>query len=217
MDELPKMIPTYTLNSTQALNSLDILGARCGTDKSPFNQQGHRHPYTPFYASLLQARRHLPLRFAEIGVAGGASVLMWGQYFTQAEMYFYDRDENFLKHAADFQLPRTHFALMDVEIAESIRAGLTGAGGQFDVILDDSSHNLEHQKIIIPNALDQLKPGGLLLVEDIFRNIPNAEYYHLIEPLIPQLGFFAFYEMEHTNKYSPGWDNDKLLLLQKAY
>jgi len=30
-----------------------------------------------------------------------------------------------------------------------------------------------------------------------------------------QLAFHGFIEMEHANKFSPGWDNDKILMLVK--
>lgn len=215
------MIPTYVLDSTNAPCLLDVLGAECGADKSPFNPVAHRHPYTPFYTMLFEARRTQPLRFCEIGVAGGASVQMWAKYFSpSAELFFFDRDMNFLHNARSFGIPNASFYPMDVSDADSINEAfteLTGSGPTLDVILDDSSHDLGHQKTLIPEALKYLKPGGILLIEDVFRNIPNSEYYEIIEPLRDQLGFFAFFQVEHANRFSPGWDNDKILMLVKKY
>lgn len=210
------MIPTFTLDSSKAPTELCFLGARCNTDKSPFNPSGHRHPYTPFYSMLLAPYKNRPIRFAEIGVAGGGSVAMWAQYFTAASMFFFDRDTNFLAHAEDFALPRTSFALMDVEKADSIRASFQAMGGNLDVILDDSSHNIGHQVDIVRESIPFLKPGGILLIEDVFRNETNEAYQKVIAPIRNQLSFCAFFEMEHTNKFSPGWDNDKILMLVKA-
>lgn len=213
------MIPTFLLDSTRAPCELDVLGAKYGADKSPFNPYSHRHPYTPFYSMLFESRRNQPLRFCEIGVAGGASVHMWANYFPNGELFFFDRDMNFLRNAREFGYPHTRFHPMDVSDADSINEGFAEqlTGGSLDVILDDSSHDLGHQKILIPEALKFLKPGGILLIEDVFRSIPNEEYYSILEPIKDQLGYFAFFETEHANKYSPGWDNDKILMIVKKY
>lgn len=209
------MIPTFSLNSSAAPTDLCILGAKCQTDKSPFNPAGHRHPYTPFYSMIFSQYKNKPIRFTEIGVAAGSSVAMWGNYFTSAEMYFFDRDENFLNHAAGFGIPRTHFLTMDVSKEDSIRSGFEKTGGLMDIILDDSSHDLWDQVKIVREGMPFLKSGGIFLIEDVFRNLSAAEYMNVIEPVKNDLAFFCFVEMEHTNKWSPGWDNDKVLMLVK--
>ena len=209
------MIPTFSLESSRAPTELCFLGAKCQTDKSPFNQQGHRHPYTPFYSMLLATHKNKPVRFVEIGVAAGASVHMWCNYFKSGELFFFDRDENFLQNATNFGYANAKFGNMDVRSAESIRSNLAATGGNLDVILDDSSHDVWDQKIIVEAAMPFLKPGGILLIEDVFRNVTVADYLQVLEPVKDQLAFHGFIEMEHTNKFSPGWDNDKILMLVK--
>lgn len=209
------MIPTFSLESTRAQTELCVLGAKCQTDKSPFNPAGHRHPYTPFYSMFLSTFKNKPVRFAEIGVAVGASVSMWCEYFKNGNLYFFDRDDSFLNHAASFGYKNAKFFNMDVRSAESIRDALAATGGELDVILDDSSHDVWDQKIIVEAALPFLKPGGILLIEDVFRNVTQEDYLKVLEPIKNQLAFFGFVEMEHANKYSPGWDNDKILMLVK--
>lgn len=209
------MIPTFSLESSRAPTELCFLGANCQTDKSPFNPQGHRHPYTPFYSMILATHKNKPVRFAEIGVAAGASVQMWCNYFRNGELFFFDRDDNFLQNAAGFGYKNAKFGNMDVRSAESIRSNLTAIGGNLDIILDDSSHDVWDQKIIVEAAMPFLKPGGILLIEDVFRNVTVADYLQVLEPVKNQLAFHGFIEMEHTNKFSPGWDNDKILMLVK--
>jgi predicted O-methyltransferase YrrM len=164
---------------------------------------------------FLATYKNKPVRFVEIGVASGASVHMWCNYFKNGEMFFFDRDENFLQNAAGFGYPNAKFGNMDVRSAESIRSNLEATGGALDVILDDSSHDVWDQKIIVEAALPFLKPGGILLIEDVFRNVTVADYLKVLEPVKDQLAFHGFIEMEHTNKFSPGWDNDKILMLVK--
>ena len=209
------MIPTFSLESSRAPTELCFLGAKCNTDKSPFNQRGHRHPYTPFYSMFLATYKNKPVRFAEIGVASGASVHMWSNYFKSGELFFFDRDDSFLQNATSFGYTNAKFGNMDVRSAENISAALAATGGNLDVILDDSSHDVWDQKILVPAALPFLKPGGIFLIEDVFRNVPQKDYLELIEPIKDQLAFHGFIEMEHTNKFSPGWDNDKILMLVK--
>lgn len=210
------MIPTFSLNSSAAPTELCILGAKYQTDKSPFNPKGHRHPYTPFYSMILSQYRNKPIRFAEIGVAAGSSVAMWAEYFQNGSLYFFDRDENFLNHAASFGISNAKFSLMDVTNPQSICDALQKIGGELDVLLDDSSHDITHQVHIIKEGIDYVRSGGMLLIEDVFRNIAPEDYMKLIEPVKNQLSFYCFLEMEHANKWSPGWDNDKILMLVKA-
>ena len=211
------MIPTYTVESSRAPTDLCYLGAKYGTDKSPFNTVGHRHPYTPIYSFLFAPHRHRPIQFGEIGVAGGASVAMWSQYFTpSAKLAFYDCDDNFLANARGFGIPNASFMNMNVNEISSIRAGLSAVGGKFDILIDDSSHNVADQKNILEAAVDFMNPGGLLIVEDVFRNVEDKDYLAIIEPIKDKLSFYAFFVAEHTNKWSPGWDNDKILMMVRS-
>jgi len=211
-------IPVFTLESSRAPTELCILGAKCNADKSPFNQIGHRHPYTPFYSMVLAPYKNKPVRFAEIGVAGGASVHMWANYFRNSNraLYFFDRDEGFLTHSRNFAYPATVFGLMDIREADSVVKAFAETGGNLDVILDDSSHDVGDQKILVKAAFPYLKPGGLFLIEDIFRNASQEDYAQIIETVKDEVAFYAFIETEHVNKYSPGWDNDKILMIVKS-
>ena len=209
-------IPVFSLESSRAQTELCVVGAHCGTDKSPYNTNGHRHPYTAFYSSIFAPYKNKPIRFAEIGVAGGASVNMWHRYFSNsAQLVFFDRDQNFLNNSQNYGLQNTSFHLMDVADDASIRDSLQKAGGNFDIILDDSSHDCWNQKKIIAEMLPFLKPGGIFIIEDVFRDIENQMYMNFISPYLDQLAFYGFYEMEHSNKWSPGWNNDKILMLVK--
>jgi hypothetical protein len=104
---------------------------------------------------------------------------------------------------------------MDVFHEESIRQGLSKIGGDLDILLDDSTHGLPEQVKIIKVGLEFLKPGGMILIEDIFHRIPNEDYEKALEGIEDQCSVITFIVTEHKDKYSPGWDNDKLLLIVK--
>ena len=212
------MIPTLTIYSSKCLTELCVIGSSCNIDKSPLNTNAHRHPYTPVYSLLLSRFKNTSVKFAEIGVAGGASVVMWNRFFENGRFFFYDRDQNFLDHAK--RIVPTHnntFGLMDVRNPENIKECLKSAcvDELLDVLLDDSSHNVNDQKIIIHESLPFIKSGGMIIIEDVSRDESNENYYNIIKDIYNEFSFVSFIVTEHENRYSPGWNNDKLLVLIK--
>lgn len=209
------MIPTLIIDSTQCTTQLCAIGKYFNTDKSPYNSIGHRHPYTPVYSMLLSQYKTTPVKFAEIGVAGGASVCMWNCFFENAQFFFYDRDENFLSNAKRLVGENNIFSLMNVNEPTSIREGLALSQGNLDILLDDSSHNIEDQKRIIEVGVDFVRSGGMILIEDIDRGVPNEDYFNIIKDIKHKFSFISFIITEHANRYSPGYNNDKILVLVK--
>jgi predicted O-methyltransferase YrrM len=173
---------------------------------------------------LFASLKNKPIEFAEIGVAAGCSAILWDMYFTsnQTRLHYFDRDASFLEHGRDMTGSRTKFSLMDVSVdGDVVRAlkesfGVDSTGKLYDVILDDSSHEHGHQIRIIKEAFPLLKPGGLLIVEDIFRATPEEEYERELIDILPQCSAAYFVMCEHKDRWSPGWDNDKILVLVKS-
>lgn len=209
------MIPTLVIDSTQCPTELCAIGKYFNTDKSPYNQYGHRHPYTPVYSMLFSQYKTTPVKFAEIGIAGGASVLTWNSYFEQGSFFFYDRDGNFLSNAKNLVGSNNVFSIMNVNDVESIKSGLEFTQGNLDILLDDSSHNIEDQKRILEVGVNYVRSGGMIIVEDIDRGVPNEMYFEIIKDIKDKFSFYTFIMTEHENRYSPGYDNDKLLVLIK--
>ena len=210
---------SLTLDSSDCCSDLCILCAESGTDKSPYCNGGHRHPYTVPYSLLFETMRRKPIKFAEIGVFRGASLLAWRRYFSQARLYGFDNDANNLNFIASQGWPAVTLDLMDASQADSIRQQLTKHtqdGELFDVILDDASHNPEHQNEVIRTALPFLKQGGFLIIEDIFRDSSTDVYTKAFEEVKHMVSFHTFIVCDHRNRYSPGWNNDKLFVMVKA-
>jgi predicted O-methyltransferase YrrM len=200
------------------MTDLCKFGRASGTDKSPYNTVAHRHPYTAVYSMLFAPLKNKQIRFAEIGVAGGCSAVMWNMYFAhpEAQIRMFDRDQNFLTNAQGQVGKRFTFALMDVAVDGDVSRAL--GDDKYDVIVDDSSHDFHHQIRIIKEAWPCLKPGGTLIVEDIFRNESEERYINALwgEEILEEAATSYFVMCEHKNRWSPGWDNDKLLVLVKA-
>jgi hypothetical protein len=144
-------------------------------------------------------------------------MLLWRTYFTHKDTHIFgfDRDKNFLQNTLNFGLPGISVGEMDVYEEESIRKGLEATGGELDVLLDDSSHGLVDQVRIIKQGLPFIKSGGLIVIEDIFRDTPDEKYEEALADVLDQFSMAMFVVTEHERRFSPGWNNDKLLFLVK--
>lgn len=206
---------SITIESTQCKSTLCHLCAQAGTDKCPYNLHGHRHPYTAPYSLFFEPLKHRPIKFAEVGVFRGSSVKVWRSFFSEAKIYGYDNDEPNLQYIRDMKLPNTFLYSLDASKGENIVARFqedTQDGDLFDVILDDASHSMEDQCLMIKTALPFLKKGGLLIIEDIFREQPMEDFQPAFDQVKHLVSFQTFIRCDHTLRYSPGWDNDRLLV-----
>ena len=88
---------------------------------------------------------------------------------------------------------------------------------KFKIIIEDSTHEFDDQIRVIKNITNFLEPGGYLIIEDIFHEPKNLEkkYYESIKKYEHLFEKIYFIECNHINKYSPGWNNDKLLIMKR--
>jgi SAM-dependent methyltransferase len=215
-----KKVQCLSVDSTRCYTDLCNIGRLTNADKSPYGDIKlgmHRHPYTGVYAMLFAPLKNKEIDFVEIGIAGGASVAMWWNYFTQASLYFFDRDTDFVGNVDKIKFParKPYASLMDVAVDGNITMTLKKTGKLFDVILDDSSHIYEHQIRIIKEAFEFVKPGGYLIIEDIYRDVDEKKYENDLANIIPLCSNVYFVVCNHDERYSPGWNNDKLFVLVK--
>jgi hypothetical protein len=112
--------------------SLQELALMYGTDKGVCG-----HNYIPFYESHLPKN---PKKILEIGVKEGRSISMWKSYFPEAEIHGLDL-------FIEFDPPNINGVTWhkgnqcDWELLEQLRKE------DFDVIIDDGSHNSRDQMI----------------------------------------------------------------------
>ena len=215
-----RVLQSIVIDSTNTFTELCELGKNIGIDKSPYNQREntHRHPYTGVYSMLFGSLKNKEIQFAEIGIASGGSVILWNQYFTNpsTRFRFFDCDEDFLNNSRSFRfpVPRSTFDVMDVCKDGDITRALSGSG-QYDVIVDDSTHSPNEQIRIIKESMPFIKPGGYIIIEDINRGVPDEIFENGLVDIFPECSEAYFVMCEHVLKFSPGWNNDKLLVLVK--
>lgn len=141
------------------------------------------HDYTPYYHSLLNGRQ--PGNVLEIGIGNvacmnhlkqympGASLRMWRDYFPTALVTGLDNDPGVL-----FKDTRIFSLLCDQSNPESLRQIIQTLGKRFDLIIDDGSHQLEHQALTANTLIPALlSPNGVYVIEDV---IWRRELYSLL-------------------------------------
>lgn len=122
------------------------------------------HTYTKAYEKLLGEYRHTAMRVLEIGVNAGGSLRMWEEYFEFARISGFD-----IRPEVLFNAGRIKCYLADQSNAQSLLNAVYNIHLQpsFDLIVDDGSHELQHQLITMKTLLPFLKPDGLYVIEDV--------------------------------------------------
>ena len=150
---------------------------------SPYNNHGHRHPNTSIYDLILATFKRKKINIAEFGIASNASMRIWRNYFTEAEIQGFEIKEDLIENAKKENLKNVYYHKLDVKDDFAIDykfAQLKKNDVDFDVIIDDSSHAFEDQVKIISECFKYLKTGGIIIIEDIYRydeNYSEQKFY----------------------------------------
>jgi predicted O-methyltransferase YrrM len=212
---------TLRINYKNNSSELCEIGKKYDTDKSSQRNNvsniRHCHPYTLFYDGLLKNKRYEKIRIAEIGILEGASILMWKEYFVNAEIYGFEYDKDFIDNFKN-KYNNDRITLIDIDVCdkESIKRSFSKLNIQYDIIIDDSTHQFEDQIRFIENSYQYLKPGGILIIENIFKYYDEKDYINRLSPILKYFQDYYFVELDHNNKNSSGWNNDKLFVLIKG-
>jgi predicted O-methyltransferase YrrM len=197
------------------------IGKKYDTDKSSQRSNvtdfRHCHPYTLFYDSLFKHKRNEKLKIAELGILDGASLLMWQEYFECAEIYGFEYNQNLINNFKNnFNNDRIQLNSIDVTSKDSIIETFDQVNELFDIIIEDTTHQMEDQIRVIENTYTYLKPGGILIIEDIFKRYNQNDYINKLSSVLSHFQDYYFVELDHNNRNSTGWDNDKLFVLVKG-
>jgi hypothetical protein len=126
------------------------------------------HFYTPVYHELFQHLRELPIRVLEIGVGGhesalvgGASLLMWADYFPHARIVGIDVAEK--RVAAHPRITILQGSQEDAGFLAQVLAD----HGPFDIVIDDGSHVPAHVHASFDVLFPALRDDGLYVIEDV--------------------------------------------------
>ena len=178
-DEIPYMINLHHANqvTNTSINNKLINKEKCyinnyceligmiepgyTTDKGGFNEI---HSYLKEYNKLFKPKRNSATHILEIGVRTGASIKLWSDYFTNANIYGIDVIDppNLLKTYERVKLFKHNAYDTNFIKREFIDKGL-----KFDIIIEDGAHTLDTQIFTAIHYPQLLKKDGILIIEDI--------------------------------------------------
>lgn len=187
------------------MKPLDQIFNENGTDK------GSAHPivshnYAPFYELLLHEWRLRPIKMLEIGVGGGESICSWLEYFPEAKVWGVDivHDTNPWNDPKSSADPRYTFVHHNQDDPTGWQCFLADQGGDWDLIIDDGSH--ENTGIITSfNSLwPAIKPDGFYIVEDLGAGYTPGSVH--VKPGVPTHKEWLGGLVESLHTGAAGWD-----------
>jgi predicted O-methyltransferase YrrM len=154
---------------------------------------------------------------AELGILEGGSLRMWQEYFSNTEIYGFEYADHYINHYKNnFNMDRITLSKIDVTSQQSISQTFSELDIQYDIIIEDTTHQFEDQIRVIENTYPFLKPGGVMIIEDVFKSYDEKDYLARLKPILHHFQDSYFVELDHVNRVSTGWNNDKLFILVKG-
>lgn len=205
-------------DSTHSETDLCLLGKKFNTNKSSLNLNGHRSGYTGFYSLIFESLKEKKCNIAEIGIEKNGSTNMWRNYFLNASIHCFEKDLKKINFAKKQNLPKVKYHYIDVSDPEIIMKSFSSTKKKFDIIIDDSTHDFNHQINIIKNLHFFLKKNGILIIEDVFRfKKENYErrYYKKLKSIKNLFSKITFVETYNVNNFTANYKCEKILFLRK--
>ena len=136
------------------MTRLTEIGIKHQTDKA------YDHKFTEKYDEYFQ--RYTNPRVLEIGVYNGASLKTYDEYFN------YNCTLIGMDNGAQLGY-RPVGGNISIVIADQSQAEdlASKANGEFDIIIDDGSHFIEHQINCFKALVGKVKKGGIYIIEDL--------------------------------------------------
>ncbi len=169
-----------SIDSDQAnFKDLDNLFHYYGSDKANFfkltNESGHG--YSKFYEKKLEKYKEKKIKILEIGSYAGASAAAFSKYLPNSKIFCFDINISNFKYKSK----NIHVYGVDINNKKKIQKILSSIFLQhnfteFDLIIDDGSHNLSDLLVSFKLFFKILKNGGLFVIEDLKH--PNYYEYN---------------------------------------
>ena len=212
-------IPSFKVNYNNLRTELCELGRKYDTDKTPWrnntSDSRHAHPYTIFYDNLFKNVKDEELVYCEMGILHGSSLRMFAEHLKNAKLIGLEYNQNYIDTFNSSNTDqRITIDFMNIKDEESIYNSLKKCP-PIDILIEDTTHEFEDQIRAIKKATPILNEGGILIIEDIFLKENEAKYYDALKDILTEYKNYYFVTLDHKNKISTGWNNDKLLILHK--
>jgi len=121
------------------------------------------HNYTIFYEKYFSSYKYKKLRILELGSHEGKGIAAFYYFFQNALLV----GANINPFQMKFHSKRIEEIYIDVSSKKILENFSNYINKDFDIIIDDASHNLRDILITLPILFKKLSPGGYYVIEDI--------------------------------------------------
>ena len=134
-----------------------------GTDSNLTTDKASTHNYIDgFYEEAFLSLKNKEIKILEIGIAGGASLLLWDEYFkNNTGVYGIDVNSNAYRDEVNNR------DRINAIVGNAYDLNLVDNLPVFDIIIDDGPHSLESMVSSIQLYLPKLNSKGIMVIEDI--------------------------------------------------
>jgi hypothetical protein len=166
------------------------------------------HDYIPGYEELFKFSKDSVKNVLEIGIGclnheaammqrckyrSGNSLRMWRDYFPHAKIFAID----IFPQGMIYDEERIITLVADQSNEKDLLRVVKTIGSAIDIIIDDGSHNADHQRISFEILEKYLIPGGVYVIEDI--QAPFIESFKTLSIFTPE--FSKKIREEYTIKF----------------
>lgn len=169
----------------------------------------HAH-YFAIYDELFAPYKGRDITFVEVGILGGGSLEAWRKYFgPKARIIGID-----LNPVMKTELERDGFEVFIGDQADpAFWRAFFAQVGPIDVLLDDGGHTNTQTWTTVVEALDQVRDGGLIVVEDThtafmarFGNPSRDSLVHRLFVAVKELHYRSSEVTERDRAARPRWE-----------
>lgn len=154
--------------------NLQQIGLKYGTDKSRHKiHKNSNTTYLEIYEKFFLEKRNENLVICEIGTLNGESARTWEEYFPNADIHMIDINPN--AKTIETERIKVHIGSQN---DTPFLTGLINEVKNFDIIIDDGSHIVNHQIKTFNTLYPYLNEGGVYIIEDL-RNSYEENIKHL--------------------------------------
>jgi len=201
-------------NDNITSKSLDYLFHEYGSDKAnifkPNQHQGHG--FSIYYEKKLEKYKNRNINILEIGSYAGASAAAFTKYLPKSKVYCFDVNISNFKYKSE----NINVYGIDINNQKKVvktlnKIFLEKNFNQFDLIIDDGSHNLSDILNSLKIFLKYVKNKGLYIIED-YKHPNYYEYNRNIDHLLVDQIFESLNNKESFNSNIFNDDDQKELI-----
>ena len=169
------------------------------------NNNNYEYIYTLFYNNLFKNKKDEKLDIAIVGIQDISLLLMWKDFFIKSNIYGFDN-----KNIDDLTYERIFISYVNINKNNEFKNVLFNLNINYDIIIENTTNFFIDQIKIIINIYNYLKPGGILIIENVLHD--EIYYIQVLNTLfLKYLQDYYFITLEKVKSKSK-----KMLILIKS-